>query len=111
MHQLRLAHPLTAGGRVYADDPEPPELALSVAAVAVRIAAGALHLLVGEAVARVLAAPVAPGLREDLLAPPPPCDGVGRAGHLSVPSRPAGSGPASGPARRPRSAGPCAACA
>src|SRR5512133_2805073 len=58
VHELRVAHPLAARGGVDADDPQPPEVALAVAPVTVGVGAGALHLLLGEAVGRLLAAPV-----------------------------------------------------
>src|SRR5919198_2836917 len=54
--QLRVAHALATRGRVDADDPQAPEVALSAAPVAIGVATRANHLLVGESVARVLAA-------------------------------------------------------
>src|SRR5436190_888459 len=56
-------------------------MVFAVAPVAVRVGARAHELLVREAVARVLATPVALRLTEDLLAPLAPGDGVGRAAH------------------------------
>src|SRR4029077_2203105 len=57
--QLRVAHALEPRGGVDAGDPEAPELALAVAAVAVCVHPRALHLLFGEAVGGMLAAVVA----------------------------------------------------
>src|SRR5581483_6571385 len=80
--ELRVRHAVTARRCVDADDPEAAEVALAVTPVAVGVAARALDLLLGQPVARVLAPPVAPGLREDLLAPPPAGDGVRGPAHL-----------------------------
>src|SRR5215208_7909678 len=79
--ELRVAHALAPRRRVDADDPKAPEVALSVAPIAVGVLTGPHDLLVGEPVARVLAPPVALGLLEDLLLAPLAGDGVGRAGH------------------------------
>src|SRR3954447_15205106 len=79
--ELRVAHALAPRGGVDPDDPKAPEVALSVAPVAVGVAARAHDLLVGEAVARMLPSPVAPGLLEDLLLAALAGDGIGCAGH------------------------------
>src|SRR5689334_7791950 len=70
VHELRVAHALAPRGGVDPDDPQPPEVALAGPAITVRVSARAHHLLVGEPVARMLAAEVALGLLEDLLLAP-----------------------------------------
>src|SRR3954453_15296246 len=79
--EFGIGHALLARGGVDAGDPQAAEVALAGAPVAVRVGARAHELLVREAVTRVLAAPVALGLAEDLLAPLAPGDGIGRATH------------------------------
>src|SRR5215211_3639764 len=84
--ELRVAHALAPRRRVDADDPKAPEVALPGAPVPVGVLARAHDLLVGEPVTRVLAAPVALGLLEDLLLAPFAGDGVRRAAHFLAPS-------------------------
>src|SRR5215210_3125323 len=61
VHEGRVAHPLAAGGRVDALDPQAPEVALAVAAVAVGVALGLEDGLLGALVGRVGLAAVALG--------------------------------------------------
>src|SRR4051794_4835671 len=61
VHELAVAEALLAGGRVDAGDPEAAEVALLVAPVAVGVAVGFEHGLLGELVARVGLAAVALG--------------------------------------------------
>src|SRR5215212_5749350 len=64
VHELRVAHPLAAGGRVDARDPEAPEVALLVAPVAVGVRVGLEQLLLRPLVTGVLVAAVALRARE-----------------------------------------------
>src|SRR3954453_6275258 len=83
--ELRVAHALTSRGGVDPDDPEAPEVALSVAPVTVRVCTRAHDLLVREPVVRVLAAEVALGLLQDLLLAPLAGDGIRSASHGLLP--------------------------
>src|SRR5690606_28964160 len=58
-HQARVGAAVLAGRRVDAGDPEAAELALAVAAVAVRVAETLLHRVLGGRVDLAAAAPVA----------------------------------------------------
>src|SRR3954465_11241403 len=68
--QLRVAHALLPGGGVDPGDPEPPEVPLAGAPVAVRVGVRAHALLVREPIARMLASEIALGAIESLLLAP-----------------------------------------
>src|SRR5687767_11524487 len=64
VHELAVAHALLAGGGVDADDPQAPEVALLVAAVAVRVGVRLEQGLLGPLVAGVRLPPEALGALE-----------------------------------------------
>src|SRR5262249_55762421 len=66
--ELVVREPVLARCGVDAQNPEPPKLALAVLSVAVRVSERMLDLLLGLAIARVLEAPVALRLLENLAA-------------------------------------------
>src|SRR5947208_6768412 len=81
---LVVREPLAPCRRVDPHDPEPPERALLVLAVAVRVGQRVIELLLRALVARMLLAPVAAGLLEHLAALFPRVDGPLDAWHSST---------------------------
>src|SRR4051794_9445055 len=68
VHEPRVGDPVGSDARVDARDPEPAELCLAVAPVAVGVHAGVVHLLLREAIAHATAAGIALGGRKRLAA-------------------------------------------
>src|SRR5206468_4262461 len=82
MHEGAVAHAVLARGGVDASDPEAAEVALAVAAVAVRVGVRLHHRFLGALVVRVRLAAVALGQVERLAALLLGVDGALDAGHF-----------------------------
>src|SRR5437879_3221 len=78
---------MSTRARVDAHDPKLPELPLPHLAVAIRIGKGALDLLLGVRVVRLLESPVALGLAEDLAPLLAGVNGALDAGHFLTPAQ------------------------
>src|SRR5436309_2559801 len=89
VHEGRVAHAVLARGGADPRDPQPPELALAVAAVAVRVRPRVHDLFLGHPEPLAARAVVALGLLEDLAALLPRVDGAFHPGHRLLPQDPA----------------------